>query len=156
MYKPSKGFTLIELMIAVAIMAILVAIAVPNYTSYLVKSRRADAKTSLMTIAQLQETYFADNNSYADGQGTAPFNTLRAKREGFELVDGAYRSKEGYYKLDFKKASATYFEVRATPIDMQAQGEDDLGNTCNVFLLDSRGKKNIELAPSANAQDCWN
>ncbi|WP_353314472.1 type IV pilin protein [Candidatus Albibeggiatoa sp. nov. NOAA] len=153
--KKSKGFTLIELMIAVAIIAIIVAIAVPNYNRYLAKSRRADAKTALITIAQLQETYFADNNTYATGNGTEPFNTLRAKREGFELVDGFYRSKDGYYKLDFKRANATYFQVRATPTGIQKTDEESIG-LCNAFLLDSRGTKGVEYVSSANTEDCWN
>ncbi len=157
MYK-LKGFTLIELMIAVTIVAILVAIAVPSYNSYVVKSRRADAKTSLMTISQLQETYFADNNTYATGSGIEPFTTLRAKREGFPLIDGKYHSKDGYYSLDFEKATATYFVARATPVEPQKSGEEGLNKYCYVFLLDSRGKKTVSgtTSNSKNAQDCWN
>ncbi|MEK7989442.1 MAG: type IV pilin protein [Thiotrichaceae bacterium] len=158
MYKRSKGFTLIELMIAVAIMGILITIAVPAYNGYLVKSRRADAKTSLLTIAQLQETYFADNNAYADKEGNGPLSKLRVERQGFLLVDGVYQSKDGYYKLDFEKLTPTYFVARATPLDLQRKGEEGLEKYCYIFLLDSRGIKTISGTSSntANAQSCWN
>jgi type IV pilus assembly protein PilE len=154
MSKSVKGFTLIELMIAVTVMAILVAIAVPTYNNYIIKSRRSDAKASLVTIAQLQETYFADNNKYADGMGIEAFSKLRAEREGFPLVNGSYYSKEGYYKLDFKKITPTYFQARATPVDNQKTGEQSIGQ-CFAFLIDSRGEKTIEFAPSENTQTCW-
>jgi type IV pilus assembly protein PilE len=142
----------------VAIMGILIAIALPSYNGYLVKSRRADAKTSLMTISQLQETYFADNNMYADGTGIEPFTKLRAKRQGFPLVDGAYQSKDGYYQLDFERVTPTYFVARATPLDLQKKGEEDLKKYCYIFLLDSRGMKTVSGTSNntANAQDCWN
>lgn len=59
-----KGFTLIELMIVVAIIAILSAIAVPNYQNYLVKSRRSAAEQYLMTLANKEEQYLLDNRTY--------------------------------------------------------------------------------------------
>jgi len=61
----SSGFTLIEVMIVVVIVAILASIAYPSYEQYLIKSRRAVAKQFLMDIAQRQEGYFLNVNSYA-------------------------------------------------------------------------------------------
>src|ERR1700709_710648 len=65
------GFTLIEIMIAVAIIGILVAVALPSYTSYVQRARRADARTQLLLAAQYMQRFYAANDQYAksrDGQ----------------------------------------------------------------------------------------
>jgi type IV pilus assembly protein PilE len=67
--QKSKGFTLIELMIAVAIMGVLVAIAYPSYTNYLIKGNRAAAKAYLMDVAQKQQGFLLDNRAYANSVG---------------------------------------------------------------------------------------
>ncbi len=58
----SKGFTIIELMIVVAIVGILMSIAYPSYVDYLYKGSRAEAMSSLLDIANRQEQFFADNH----------------------------------------------------------------------------------------------
>jgi type IV pilus assembly protein PilE len=60
----AKGFTLIEIMVVVAIVGILAAIAVPAYTESVRKGRRADARSALMTLMQQQERSFTQNNTY--------------------------------------------------------------------------------------------
>jgi type IV pilus assembly protein PilE len=69
--RPARphGFTLIELMIAVAIIGILAAVAVPQYTNYVTRSRLADASTGLATMRAQMERYFQDNRTY-DNTGT--------------------------------------------------------------------------------------
>jgi type IV pilus assembly protein PilA len=66
MLKNKKGFTLIELMIVVAIIGILAAIAIPNFMSYQCKARQTEAKTALGTLRTLQETYYAQEDTYTD------------------------------------------------------------------------------------------
>jgi type IV pilus assembly protein PilA len=61
-----KGFTLIELMIVVAIIGILAAIAIPNFLNYQCKAKQSEAKQSLGTIAKNQEAYVSEFNKYAD------------------------------------------------------------------------------------------
>jgi type IV pilus assembly protein PilE len=61
----TRGFSLIELMVAVAIVSILLAIAVPSYSAYVKKSRRGEAEATLVDIAQREQQYFLDQRAYA-------------------------------------------------------------------------------------------
>lgn len=76
--RGQRGFTLIEVMIVVAIVAILSAIAYPTYRDSVLKGRRAEARTALMELMQQQERYMTQNNTYmtfAAGAANTPFNT---------------------------------------------------------------------------------
>lgn len=78
----ARGFSLIELMIATAIVGILAAIAYPSYSSYLVKSNRAAAQTYLMDLAQAEQQYFADSRAYAatvDALHSSPPSNVSSK-----------------------------------------------------------------------------
>ena len=78
--RKSQGFTLIELMIVVAIIGILAAIAIPNFLTYQCKSRQTEAKTNLGAIGTGNEAYFAENDSYAGTTqqvGFRPKGTVR-------------------------------------------------------------------------------
>jgi type IV pilus assembly protein PilE len=75
MKKSNTGFTLIELMIVVAVIGILAAIAFPSYTSYVLKGRRAEGRAALLDLMQQQERYMTQRNCYlgftTDASGTA-------------------------------------------------------------------------------------
>ncbi len=68
----NRGFTLLELMIAVAIMAILATIAYPSYVDHVRKTRRSEAQADLVELASFMERYYTENNSYAGA--SLPFN----------------------------------------------------------------------------------
>lgn len=76
--KPAPGFTLIELMAVVVIVAVLTMIAYPAYQSFTVKANRAEAKSYLMDVAQKQQLYFNDSRTYA-GDATALNSTAPAR-----------------------------------------------------------------------------
>lgn len=116
-YQASKnGFTLIELMIVVAVIGILAAIAYPSYIDSVRKSRRADAKTALMENAQRMETFYAREGKYTSA-------TLSSSN-----------SPEKYYTLALNAGASTY-TITATPAGDQAN------DRIKGFRLDHTGKK---------------
>lgn len=120
--KP-RGFSLIELMIAVAIVGILVAIAVPSYQNHLRKGRRADAQAFITQVAQRQQQYLLDARTYALG-GTALA----------ELSLVAPTSVSDHYAVTVTPAAPTVppsFTVTATPTStvQQPDGVLTLTNT---------------------------
>lgn len=76
--KSKKGFSLVELMIVVAVMAILTCIAYPMYTGYVSGSRRSEASSNLETLRLMEEEYFGLNGRYSPADGT--YNGVAAIR----------------------------------------------------------------------------
>lgn len=122
----SKGFTLMELMIVVAIIGILAAFAYPSYENSVKKSRRADAKGALDGFAQAMERYFTANNTYL-GAATGGANTGAPAIYSTESpIDGSTK----FYNLTIQAATATTFTLRATPKNAQAgDGMLEIDNT---------------------------
>jgi type IV pilus assembly protein PilE len=81
-----RGFTLIELMIVVAVIGVLVAIAYPNYTEYVLRGKRAEARTALLDLMQQQERFLTQNGTYA----LVPANTAFKTYSGDSAASGYY------------------------------------------------------------------
>jgi len=108
------GFSLMELMIVVAIVAILGSIAYPSYLNQVTKSRRTDAQAVLMEAAQFMERFYTENNRYdQDTGGTAvalPAQLQESPR------DGGTKS----YDITVQASTASTYTLRATPKNGQA------------------------------------
>ena len=127
MMNTNKGFTLIELMIVVAIIGIIGAIAYPSYDSYMKKSRRADAKIALTGMADNQERFYLQNNTYTT-------NTANV---------GGTGTDENFYVLSIDGADVNGFTLRATAVAGGPQASDNTTNhgDCTVMTLSSTGAK---------------
>jgi type IV pilus assembly protein PilA len=113
MLKNKKGFTLIELMIVVAIIGILAAIAIPNFMSYQCKAKQAEAKSILGNMRVLQEAYFAEYSTYASTTALLGFRTPKG---------------DPIYTYSINSADANGFEAQAT-------GTPD-GSTTDTWTMD--------------------
>jgi type IV pilus assembly protein PilE len=143
-----RGFTLIELMIVVAVIGVLAIIAFPAYEQYGTKARRADAKISLTELAQRQESYYADNNGYAD---TFPKLGLNGTNYGFKKTGDNLFSKDENYILSIFNSTQKSFKLQATPTAGQT---DD--KTCALFSIDSTGKREAkDKSNNDTSKECW-
>ncbi len=139
--KGNAGFTLVELMIVVAVVALLSAVAVPTYQTSVRKARRADARAALATTAQMMERY-------ATEQGAAGYRTATLSDGGGPTVVAKASSDNGYYQLSFTNLTATAYTMRAVP----QGGQVDDG--CATFTLDERGVRGVSGGTLATT-DCW-
>ena len=136
--KQQKGFTLIELMVVVAIVGILVAVALPSYTDYVIRSKRADATGALMAATNAMERWRANNFSYAGATVGTAFATNVPS-------DG---SASAYYTLSISNLSASTYTITATAVNEQA---DALG-AAETLTINQNGNKTWTLSGTEN---CW-
>ena len=137
--KPNNGFTLIELMIVVAIIAILTSIAYPAYTSSILKGKRAEGRTALAELMQQQERYMTQNNTYLIFSNTA--GTTVPATVPFKTFSGDSSAKSAYYLSAAACTSSTIREcvtlsavpVRSDPeagtLDMSSSGTKSCNGT---------------------------
>ncbi len=109
-----NGFTLIELLVAISLIAILTIFALPSFYSYLLKSRRADAKEALASLQLAQEKWRGNHDTYT--------NTLSD-------LGISSTSTAGYYTITLTPgvSTGTSYEGTATPISTGPQGNDACG-----------------------------
>lgn len=137
--KRSRGFTLIELMIVVAVIGILAAIAYPSYQEYVRSAKRADAQSALMQLSQFMERYYTTNGRYLTAAGAAPALPFsEAPRDGTAKA----------YDLSFSgtPTSSTY-TLQAVPKNSMA------GDDCGTLTLAHTGAKG--QAAGATSAKCW-
>lgn len=136
------GFTLIEILVAVTILAIIAAIALPIYQDKIYKGRRADAKTALADLGNRMERYYAQNNTYATATIASGVSTTDV------LASAA--SAGTTYTLSIVSAgtTATTWTIQAAPTG--AQSSDTL---CGTLSLTSTNVKTI--SGTGTASQCW-
>ena len=126
-----KGFTLVELLIAVAIVAILGAVAFPAYTDFVARSNRTEAQRELLRIANLQEQLYIDTRSYT------------ADMESLGLDSDPFTTENGHYTIDAALADGGF--VLTATASAQQKAND---SSCPTLSVSDTGQK----LPATN---CW-
>lgn len=138
--KPVWGFTLVELMITVVIVAILAGVALPSFLEQIRKSRRSDAVAALAALQQAQERFRSSNTAYASALSSVGLSATSA---------------DGYYTIEITSgtASATGYTATAVPVAGRSQTSD---TGCNNSTAATRMTVTVTNGvPSYSPAACW-
>lgn len=150
-----RGMTLIELLIVVAIIAILGSIAFPSFMDSVRKSRRSEAFTALNSVQQAQERFRGNNATYASSLTGSPTDSTPSAR-GLGL---STPTPSGYYAISLSSVTATGYEAVATAVSGTSQAND--GDCAKLGVKLDGG--NLQYAAAAGggslswggANRCW-
>ena len=144
------GFTLIELVIAMTVVLILASVALPSYSGYVARARRADARTQLMQVNQFMQRFYAANDSYQqDRAGNAVFDAIPAN------LKQAPADGDKLYALVIPATTlnGAGYEIRMVPVAGAGMGNDP----CGAFTLTSTGARGVVGGTGADSSrdTCW-
>ena len=136
------GYSLIEVMVVVAIVGILASIAIPSYSSYVLRGKRAEGRATLLDLAARQERFYSDNNQYATVFGVGGVNVSTS-------------SKNNYYTL-----TITPNDLQNQTYTLTAAPSGFVDSACDSFTLDQAGARGLNVGGAASTDtalinDCW-
>lgn len=141
-WRFAGGVTLLELMIVVAIIGILAAIAIPNYQTYQERTRRADATSDLVELAQWLERYRVNQNTYAADPADLPIT--QSPQQGNAVYTLGFDLNNSGNPV----AETTRFRIRAVPNNPGPNADDG----CGTLTLTHTGERG---ASEGDVADCW-
>jgi type IV pilus assembly protein PilE len=140
------GVSLLELMIVVAIVAMVSAFAFPSYMEYVVNTKRTVATSTLLQIADRQQQFFMDNKQFTNDLTNLGFGAdpLVLADDGTTTTAG---DSDAVYSISLSNVAATTYTITAAPL--HGQGTRD--TECASLTLDQSGAR----GNSAGGDDCW-
>lgn len=133
--KKLHGLSLLELMIALVMIGILSAIALPMYSQHFTRAKRFEAEVMLMKLASALEQYYTINNTYENA-------TLANLNFPAEIAGGRYQ-------LAINQIENSSYNLQALPVDQQAKADPN----CATLMLNSLGEKTI--TGLGKIEECW-
>ena len=145
--RSTRGFSLTELLVTLAILALLTAAATPLWLKQLERARRLDATDALMRVAVLQERFHFESGRYARaGELAAP------PPEGL----GVAGTERGYYQLRLRAPEGVFSGGFAIEAIADPQGPQAGDKQCRLLAVDSSGRRSAESADGQDSTDaCW-
>jgi type IV pilus assembly protein PilE len=152
--RRTRGFTLVELIVAMVILATLAAIAIPSYTNYVLKSHRTEAKTALLDMASLEERYFSTQNLYSQNPPDLGYTGS---------VGNPFPVGSGYYSITTLVANPPVAPTATIPggtpatytITATAVGQQANDTSCATFSINQAGQQTATGTDSNANVDCW-
>ena len=147
MFAPlQRGVTLIELMIVVAVIAIIAAVGYPSYLDSVRNSKRADCSGGLVSLANSMERHYSVNGSYLGAAAGGANTGAPAIFAAACPIDGG----DATYNLTIQAATASTYTLQAVPVGDQANDK------CGTLTITNTGAKNVAGATAGTTwQDCW-
>jgi type IV pilus assembly protein PilE len=148
-----RGFTLVELIVAMVILATLAAIAIPSYSIYVLKSHRTEAKSALLDLASLEERYFSTANTYSSNPTDLGYNAA-----GTPFPVGS-----GWYNITTLTVTAALPPTALIPggtpatytVTATAVGQQAADTACATFSINSAGQQTATGTDPTASVDCW-
>ena len=134
----SAGFTLLELLIVVAVFSIIMSMSIAGYRQYITRANRVDATALLLRVAAAQERYYLEQNSYTDDMAALGFPNALSER--------------GYYALEIAPALGGLvvgYTATATVVDGESQSDDA---KCQELAVNESG---LRTSTPEDADVCW-
>jgi len=145
-FKYQRGFSLIELMVVVAIVAVVMAIAFPSYDRYVVRTKRAIAQNALLQVADRQQQFFMDNKRFAASLANLGFaaNPWVVDDDGTSTVAG---DADAVYSVTLTNVTQTTWTATAAPLNGQLSRDAD----CGSLSITQAGAR----TSSGGGGNCW-
>jgi len=154
--RSNRGFTLVELIVAMVILATLAAIAIPSYSSYVLRAHRTEAKSALLDLASLEERFFSTHNTYSNLPTDLGYNGQA--NTNFTVGSGWYQitNLQAYPATPPTQASPVGTPATFT-ITASAMNQQMSDTNCLTFSINSAGQQTATGSggdPNAST-DCW-